>query len=101
MSKAVDRRLRRIERSTLLAASPLGALRPEERTYLDAYLLSSHPNATVRAPEDAHLSRASKKRIARALDSWMEQSMAEFGELERRGELPAYCFVDPFADAID
>lgn len=88
MSKAVDRRLRRMEKHVLLPKTPLEALMPEERAHLHAYLEACSFDDPQPPPSDAHLTRMSKKRIKDALDWWMEQTIKEFDELKRRGELP-------------
>lgn len=69
---------------------------PEERAHLHAYLEACSIVDPQPPPSDAHLSRASKKRIKEALDYWMAQSIQEIEELERRGALPAYCYDDIF-----
>lgn len=68
MSKAVERRLRKIEKRTVLRVGTLPLLRPEEQAYIDALLIAGEalcdPDAALSPiPSDDHLSRAGKIRV--------------------------------------
>lgn len=77
MSKAAERRLRRMEKHTLIPQTPHGALQDADWEWIETYhaWLSAFidPDRTGPAdpePSDAHLSRAAKKRIKEAYLYW-------------------------------
>lgn len=68
MSRAVKRRLHKMEKHTVLRMGALPILRPEEEAYIDALLAAGEalcdPDAALLPiPSDDHLSRAGKRRV--------------------------------------
>lgn len=87
MSKAAERRLRRMERRTLMPLSPLDQLPRAERAYVDALFASTHPESTLPSPSVELLSAASLKRVNKAINAWMLEGLAEIEQLEQEGRL--------------
>lgn len=89
MSKAVERRLHKIEKRTVLRVGSLPVLRPEEQEYIDAIMavLESvcDPTAPLLPdPSDAHLSRAGKQRVKAYFSQQIRQATED--EAARDGE---------------
>jgi hypothetical protein len=85
MSKAVERRLRKIEKHTILRVGALPVLRPEELAHIDA-LMAALENACdptvplLPDPSDDHLSRAGKKRVKAYLSEQMRRVLEDEAE---------------------